>query len=346
MDARRPGYLVFLLFVPLVALACGGGGDDVVDDTEPVILAQYRFSVIGQQGGLSVSLDEGVLGLDPDPGRGPGLTGTYTVATGGIVLATGSFFEILDGAEVLLGDVDVEIVEDLTIPVDGPPTSGALLMTWGETLVRADVTSAPPGVNISVDGGAATYYDWDALEDALDAGAMAPTEVAVAGLASGGVRVMIELMGMVVESFDLIDDDLIYYNPFTVYGDGFAPTHVAPPGVEDPGFFTLGWDDAPGAGFDEVGPGDSFEWNFWDYWEDDPFEDYDDFYVGRILLENFTEVLDANDRLVRIGFEPSAQPGGVTFDDFTRGEVDLFGTMPQVHLDTTFNGRLTIVFYE
>ena len=337
--------LVGLLLVgALLAVGCGGGGD-VVDDGEPIPLSEYRFAVIGQDGGLIVSFDEGILGLDPDPARGPGITGRYTVATETVRVSAGSFFEILDTMDAIFGNLDVSVIEDIVFPADGEPTAGRWEVTDGEDVIVVRAVTAPAGVQVSLNGGAETYVDWDTFFDALGGGASLPEHVVVGSLGIGALRAVLELMGVVIESFDRIDVDLQATNPLTVGGSGFAPGHTVPADIVlDPGRFDFYWIDGFANG--EVGPGDSFSWVFFDYWLDDPFTAPNPWYQGRIELWGYTEVLDANDRLVRIGFEPFGGLGGVSFEDLQLGEVWFEDGEGRLETNTTWNGTVTIVFFE
>jgi hypothetical protein len=82
----------------------------------------------------------------------------------------------------------------------------------------------------------------------------------------------------------------------------------------------------------------------------DDFDDDDELVNGGIDLVGYNEVIDANNRLIRIGFETVGQvPGGVIYNNLTIAETEQSppGTFIIDPWDTiTVTGGFSIVFSE
>jgi hypothetical protein len=143
---------------------------------------------------------------------------------------------------------------------------------------------------------------------------------------------------------------------YTQTGDAFSKnTHPGSPpgGIPDQGDRTLQWVDTNGD--KKAGPGDSFEWTYNWYWENDPSNSLDTLLFGSVHLDGFVEEIDTLngvDTLSSAGFVPdqtNKKPGGVVYDSFIIFETqeDPAGVFTIITSKTkTLNGGFSISFSE
>jgi len=131
-------------------------------------------------------------------------------------------------------------------------------------------------------------------------------------------------------------------SPVTVMCEAFPG--APPAGVLNQGMCELTW-----LGSGDIKPGDSFHWNFTDCWVTDG-PDSGQLANGAIDFSGYTRVVDSNNRLVRLGFEPfDQQPGGVVYEGLTITEtVEVEAGMFELDASTrvVLDGGLAIVFFE
>lgn len=336
---KSQGIVWGLAFVAAGLFACGGGGggDDI--DVDPFVLPTYAFSVGSTLDGtpfsVAFSQDGNDYRLSVAPGPA-GFTGTHGTQTGAWTLDVGAAFEIDSdlGDDPLFGSFDIVCTSTLAIPMNDPPTAGAWRIDGLPSTVAVQVVVG--GVELTVGGGAPVFYKWGAFEDLMGSPG-ASFEENVAGFSSSIIKFMFARFDLVVSALMGLDEGLEWRNPIHVDGPAWDAGLVLPPTLENPGWAELLWIDR---GDGELGPGDDLRWTFGDM-------PYDDEYCfdGWIDLRNLTEVVDAANRLVRIGFEPyGARDGGISFDDLTLLELEEQAGEIHVIGNLDLEGAFTLVF--
>lgn len=364
-------WLVIVL-ASVLALGCDLFGDDDDDGggglVDVVVLPTYAYTMVsvaddpitvaaplGDNGDVTLRLSH----LEP----AGGMFGTYTVDEGVFTVSAGSSLVVDElGDQIQFqGDFDIEVTSDWTLPVDGPPTEGALKVTSREILrnesVYVEVTSTG-SVTLSHDALDDGTIDeeitlsWEELDDVMDSDAPDWQKLAVFAIQVGGEFVL-ELAGYGIGGLELVVDELADASPVTVACDSFSSIGLAvpppPPDIPDAGMLTFTWVDDALDGL--VGPGDSFDIDsMYCLAVMEPLEDEQIMLNGLVSLNSYTEVVEDN-TLVRIGFEgtsPGGRAGGVHFSDLERYEVYGSGgsNVATVHLGALINGRMTLVFTE
>jgi hypothetical protein len=336
----------------ILATGGGGGGDDGFDggdDGDVNILPTYGYSIsaLPDESPLMVALDttEGIYLISVDFSDtlsgtvDTGFVGEDDVVLPGRIIEAGSHIAIdSDAGQTLLGAFTVTVIEDVEFTFDNPPSSGAVAVEFETESIRAQIVSG--GVELSLNGGTATFFGWDAFDDVLG-DSMAPDWQRRGALGLSGLDFVYEQALGVVDALNLIDDFLASSNPLEQMCDSFMGT--PPVGVLTQGMFTLTW-----LGSGSVQPGDDFRWQFTDCWVDDPFDDVDQVLNGGIDLLGYTSV-ESGGNLTRTGFEPYLMSdGGVVFDNFETVEVveDGLGNFAiEPGTRVTLNGGFVVVFF-
>jgi len=287
---------------------------------------------------------------------------TYTVNDD-----TEVWVEDFSDPDPFVGNLEIDVTADFVIPEDDPPTSGSLtvwspisvfqgasfpqdVVMYEEITVTVGIDPVDgPGVTITTDDGPATeFLTWQELADLGDEDPLWQLKGAF-GLDS--FDFLLERSQFVTTVFDRIDDlegqgalvdGVAVVNSCSEFPDGNVPEGLPPQGTNE---FT--WYDVTTDG--DVGPGDDFDWYFYNCWDNDPGDSIDDLYNGGMNLFGYTAVENDNGTLIRIGFEPyGGDPGGVHFDEFLATEIrDDGGTYSHDEEGAaTLNGGFTIVFYE
>jgi hypothetical protein len=171
-------------------------------------------------------------------------------------------------------------------------------------------------------------YPWDNFEDLVDQPVV--TDAVLAAFAWEAVAFTVEQGLNALEVFPLIVDDLFaggnpYVEDCEIYSGMWAG------GPANPGNFTFFWSDDTGPG--QVGPGDSFSQTFLECWFGDSTDGT--LIEGVIDHVGYTEVIDQNGLLTRIGFETAA-PGSGKIGGVALGD----GINPLVITETTEDGGI------
>jgi hypothetical protein len=260
--------------------------------------------------------------------------------------------EVFEELENLFGLLTLDVTVDIVIPDDAPPTAGAWTVQSVdpvETVTVTVVTSPTPGVEIqsSVVGGDPVPFTWGAFEALLENDAN-PDWQRKAGASGSVIRFLVENTFFITETFDIIGDleDVLEDGVPVVEWCSAFPEDQNPMGVLQEGYNEFTWYDVNDN--DVVGGGDSFEWFFYDCWDDDPEDDIDDLFRGGMYLLGYTDSEEGG-VTTRIGYEtPVEGPGGVYFKDFCLSEIEedegVYTHDSEYAL--TLNGGFTIVFYE
>lgn len=309
----------FALGIFGVAACGGGGGGGGGDDRPPTTLPVYNFSITNGPDtpdalGLSATVDGAPYAIDVDFGTAT-FSGSYTVASGAYTVFAGTSFSVqTDLATPLLGDFNVQVIENIAFGTGDFPASGAWEVLYLGDTIRATVVSNPSaGVSLQLTDDAPVFYDWNDFEEVFDFGDDFPAWQQVASGAYTAITIALEQSDLVIASLEIIDSNLAS-GPLATSCD--AIPGIPPAGVLSQGETVLTW-----LGSGDVSPGDSFEWTFTDCWLDDPGDTFDTLVRGSITLRNWTEVVDSSNRLVRIGFEPFNGPGGVQYNDLALDET-------------------------
>ena len=309
-------YLLLGIYVlgVLGIAATGGGGDGDDDEDELIIQALYNYTIGGP--------------LPDDPGNNStirlekSVPAAFTLATEPNVVGTvicdqvtevcelqtvdtPSTVLIDDETDILFGDIITLTVQDFWLYTSGSdrPVNGSLFIDRVGTNITVEVRDCGTGdVEVTI-GLESTCYTWDAFEELMDARPF--TDAALASLAWGLVEFAVAQGLNVIEIFPLIDDDLFTSgNPLIAGCDTYSGNWNG--GPANPGDFTFFWSDDNSSS--QVGPADSFRQTFNDCWFGDS--------TGGTLLQGvidyvgYTEVIDQNGLLTRIGFESAAQGSG------------------------------------
>lgn len=345
----------------ILASSSGGDGDD--DDDEIIIQAIYTFTI----GGL----------LPDDPGNnstiGIDKQGAFTLTTEPDLVGTVLCDQVTEICELqtvenpssiliedpggvpFTGDINA-IVENLWVypPGSDRPSTGSLRI---DQVIGSDifveVTSCTGGsVQVTIDA-TSTCYSWDDFEDLIDN--LASTDVELkAAFAWEAIAFTVEQALNTLEVFPFIVDDVfgggnaIFVN-CDMYSGNWPPP--PPPVPTNPGGFLFSWVDDSANG--RVGSDDSFRQDFDDCWLGDSTDGT--LLEGIIDYIGYTQVIDQNGLLTRIGFETAApgsgKIGGVAFGDengmnplvITETSEDINGDITTED-PITLTGRYLIVF--
>lgn len=367
MDCRK--YLRELLLAGIYLLgamgivASGGGGGSDDDDDEIIIQSLYNFIIGGP--------------LPDDPGNnstiGIEIPGEFSLTTepnlvGSLIcdqateicelqtVENPSSILIDDTTDTLFtGDIDA-IVENLWVYPSGSdrPSTGSLRIDQEVgSDIFVEVTNCTGGsVQVTIDL-TSNCYTWDDFEDLIDAPGSTDVEVK-ASLAWEAIEFTVEQALNSLEVFPFIIDDVfgggnaIFANCDIYSGNWLGP---APEPGANPGGFLFSWFDDSANG--RVGTDDSFRQDFDDCWLGDSTDGA--LLEGIIDYVGYTQVIDQNGLLTRIGFETAASGsgkiGGVTFgDEFGNNPLVITETSEAMNGDITtenpiiLTGRYLIVF--
>lgn len=312
---------IYCLVVFLVACggSGGGGGDGGFQDVDDVIiLPTYGYqisasptagplivSVPGEGGLRTVSIDLGNT-LNGDVNVSVDINNFATV-TDFSLRSLSSFAVESDLGVAFLGAFDVEVTADMQFDVGSPPTVGTIeVRTATETVTLRAVAG---GVEVSLDADPAISLTWDELEQLLDNNLALAWQRRAALGAEVLEFVFVQALS-VTEVLNLVTDDLANVNPLVQTCDAF--TGAPPAGVLAQGEATFTW---MGSGNIPRG-GDDFQWLFTDCWIDDANDTDDQLINGSIDLNNYVEIINADNILVGTGFDE------VIFNNLTIAETE------------------------
>ncbi len=356
----RKTYPTLLLLAGIYALGIigivgsgGSGGDD--EDDEIVIQALYSFTIGGPLADDPVN--NSTIGIDQEGAftliLEPTLLGTVICDQTSEVcelqtVDTGSSMLIDDPTDALFtGNIDVSVnVFWLYDPGTDRFVSGGVLVGrtgLGDISALVANCSGFPGVDVQgTSDGTDGCYTWDNFEALLDEAAV--TDAVLTAFAWESIAFTVDQALTALEVFPLIVDDLfgggnaLFANCEIYSGNWPAPAPA------NPGGFLFTWFDDLADG--QVGAGDSFRQDFDDCWLGDS--------TGGTLLQGsidyvgYTEVIDQNGLLTRIGFESavpgSGKIGGVALDSLAITITEQVGNDIVTEPPITLTGRYAIVF--
>lgn len=358
-----PSMLGCALVGTLLQVGCGGGGggDEPEPEPEPELLDLYAFNFFSPQDRpLTAAFsteDEGTvrqhaLRITHPAAAAPGINGTFDTVTEAFTVSTGSTAVFTDvGTDPFIGSYTVTVTQSWQLPPDGAPTAGTLEVSLGEAVITVAVDASLPGVRLTLDtNGDGTAdegpvaLDWTQFE-ALDTNGSAPDwQLAASFGYLTSITFVTDQIGLVLTAFEQIDDDLKTNNPLVRTCDRFSDANLAAPaGLPDAGTSSFGWSDTSANG--DIGAGDSFEWTFDQCWSDDPVDNVDEVRDGTVDFDGYTEVVDEDSVITRIGFEGGQQ--GVSFTSLALSEtvVSSGSNVPALDLTATLNGSFILVFF-
>jgi len=354
---------IYMMGVLGIMASGGGSGGDDDDDDEIIIQALYNYIIGGP--------------LPDDPGNnsiiGIEIQGAFTLTTEPDLVGTvicdqtteicelqtvenPSSILIDDTADTLFsGDISA-FVENLWVYPSGSdrPSTGSLRVDQAVgSDITVEVTSCTGGsVQVTIDL-TSSCYTWDVFEDLFDDPGSTDVEVK-ASLAWEAIAFTLDQALNTLEVFPLIVDDVfgggnaIFANCEIYSGNWLGP---APEPGANPGGFLFSWFDDSANG--RVGTDDSFRQDFDDCWFGDSTDGT--LLEGIIDYVGYTQVIDQNGLLTRIGFESAApgsgKIGGVAFgDEFGNNPLVITETSEDINGDITteapitLTGRYLIVF--
>jgi len=343
---------IYMLGV-LGIVASGGGGSDDGDD-EIIIQALYNFTIGGPlpddpANNSNIDIDiQGAFTLMTEPNVvGTIICDQVTEVCELQTVENPSSVLIDDRSDTLFAGEIILTVSDFWVFASGSdqPSSGGLLIDRpGSSDITVEVTNCAGGsVLVTIDA-TSTCYSWDDFEDlAEDPGA---SDAALASLALEVIAFTVDQALDTLDIFPLIVDDVFadLGNPITESCDTWLGGWPVNPPLK-PGFFTFSWSDDSGNG--QVGPGDSFSQAFNECWFGDPNDD-GILLDGSIDYVGYTQVIDQNGLLTRIGFETAAQGsgkiGGVALNSLVLTETTENNNIITTEDPITLTGRYLIVF--
>ncbi|MDJ0522361.1 MAG: hypothetical protein QNJ90_09865 [Planctomycetota bacterium] len=326
-----------------IAIGCGGGGGGGGPEIQPQTLPLYEFGIGETNGGepFEVSFSEGggnfsVAVMFP----GTGMRGTVEPGDGDHTIAAGSMLDVdSDVGDPLFGVFDIDVTTTINVPNDDWADTGTYEVHYGGD--TTEVSFQGSSVRVIHDGGAPEIYSWDNFEDMV--GSPAETYLQRAALAWGILEFMLDTSDVIAQTFELMEEDLYYFNPMSHGCDGIAP--LTPPGwvSMDTGNHVFGWNDV---NFDDdMGPGDNFSWYFDMCWREEDGGGEGEFWrSGTMQLLNFTEVVSGG-AYTRVGYEPFVDDGGVFFNDVLVYETEGDGPNLEIDAPRYLNGSFQIAWW-
>ena len=316
--------LVWVATAVSLMFGCGGGGggndDQLPTGVEPplAILPTYNFEVgemlenigffvdIGGQLDITIEFGNTLFGsVDLNVISPSNVTFlSYVTDVGSNIRVT-----IRDSQSTLNGTYVLNVTSAVNASVGDSPTSGAFDVVAPNETVSVSFTGT--GVELSLDGAAATPFTWEEYQELLD-NPLAETWQRRASLAGATFGFVFDLMFEIADQLDELELTLTT-NPTVETCDMF--TSSPPSGVLAQGesVFTR-LSSGP-----ELNPGDAFDWRFTNCWDSSSYDLID----GAAQFSNYIEEVDANNTLTRIGFAPVGNTyGGIDFFALTISETE------------------------
>jgi len=318
------------------------GVDDPTDSWPMGITAEFTTDAITHE--LRVDPQSVVGGFSCDP-----VTEECQLAN----IDTTTHVAISDLSATLFGDFSIDVIEQLIFLSDAVPVDGRIQIAQagGFGFVTVDVTTCTggvAGVEIIDNGTSRGCFTWAQFDGLLETSS--ETSERVSRLAYGVLELLLDMSNMTaLNSFDLMENDMASLGNIPLECDSFSSAGVSPPdefSAWDLGNALFHFVDE-NADLEQT-PGDSYGYIFNFCWQNDPTDNIDELYHGVVDLISLTEVVNASDVLIRIGYEGSTngKTGGVFFDYFVMDETEsdsILGTSSIVSR-TVLNGGMSVVF--
>lgn len=364
IDRQSAVVTTFLILVLSVVYGCSSDGDDEpvqIPATVPDLL-NYE---IRQSTGVALNLTQASADATVTSAL---LTGTFNriteaftlnVQPAAMVVSAADFLSALDtalgGGNINFSDYSLHVTGAAIWVGDGNPISGEFdifddAVRKITVSVNPDVNNGMPGVDITYwpngegnPGSSVTSLTWVELDAVFDEPG-AEAYARIAAFAYSMLRFMYEQGELVILALEFLgDNDALLESTGSVEEscDTFPLAPSSP--VLDPGMSTVSWYDA--SFNNDLGPGDTFYLDFIECWDDDETDSFDTLYDGTVNFVNYTEV-ESGGVVTRIGFEPTAGPGGIDYDylEITETETTLSEVLLEFNETITLNGGFSMVF--
>ena len=352
----------------IVATGGGDGGGDVTDEAPDVPnLLNYE---IRQIEGVTLTVEQGgnqaTVSSSSLLGTYNRITELFTLDSLGPVMSVSASDFLADLDTELGNDIDANVdFSNYTLQVnavatwvgDDNPTSGvfdirdnpfrnitvSINSNVNNTgMAGVDITYKPFGDAGQSQSMSLAWNEFDGLFEDVNAESYAR----VASFGFSVWRFMYEQSGLVITALKYmseIDTALEQDGSVTENCDQYPLPVLPEEPVPSLGARVFTWNDDMSNG--ELGPGDSFSWEFIKCWNDDESDDFDFLYHNRLNLVNYVEVVNEN-VVTRIGFEPTQGPGGVDFCNLvlTETETTFENIILGVNDAFILNGGFSIVF--
>jgi hypothetical protein len=353
--------LSWLLISIGLLVGCGSDGNsdegviiDAADptptaDLPPTILSTYNFEIGGVQAGTDMTVDVGgQFQAEIDLGdtlRGSvdfesDIIGFQTFATDAdstmTVTVSGTNTD-LDGAFAVNLTTEVGGAKEALTMMGGAYRGAFEVVTLTDTVTVNMITADlfPYGVEMSLNGAPATFFEWHEYRRLLEDVQAEPWQRR-ASVAAAAFGYVIERMFEIVGLLDSLEQTQLA-EPLVSVCDEFQGT--PPAGVLLQGEHVL---TRLGSG-EDLSPGDVFDWTFTNCW----FADSNSLIDNFLQMQNYIEDINANNTLTRIGFGPDKNiTGGVLFFDWTLAETEEIDGVYTIDPDDRIeiNGGFSMVF--
>jgi hypothetical protein len=246
------------------------------------------------------------------------LNGTYHTGTQETTSHASSMISV-DTTEILFGELEITITQQVRLLGDNIPTEGAFEVRSGTDMIQVAVNpdvGGAPGVDITFENNT-TSLTWDDFEDIEDdPGATEEQQIARFGLTS--FEFVLERALHAFEAFQTIKKNETALDAAGSAHIGLTETcDQFPPQGGSSGTREYVWVDASSSG--ELGSGDRFLITYNSdsngCWCDDPSDSIDILIRGTLQLNDYVKNVDEADDLISMGAE-------VLFDDFVVQETE------------------------
>lgn len=351
--------LVTLLPVMIAAflstIGTGGSGDDGTTRFpfqanwgagDVITLNEYTYTIADRTAGnlLTLTTGDGQSTFQIQVTLGNSLTGSFNTISEDYTLDSASRITVnTDLGDPLLGEFAVDVVVAIFLETHSDPVAGQWQVLFPATnpTETTTVTFYRTAVGLSLNGDPEVKFFKENFA-ALFNDNSAPEWQRRAAWSTRIVEFFIEQADEVTKTLEFISGSLQLRNPLSVICMTLPGT--PPAGVLNPGSFDFTW-----LGSGQITSGDNFNWSFSDCWFND-FDDDDELVTGNIDLVNYNKVVDANNRLIRVGYETVGPvPGGLSYNNLTIAEIQ--ENPPTIFIidpwyTVTVTGGFSIVFAE
>ena len=267
-----------------------------------------------------------------------------------MVVSAAGFLNSLDPS---FNDYQLRVISAATWSGDGDPTSGEFDIVSANELDRINVkvNNAIPGVDVTYlpNGVEPTSIPltWQEFDDAFDNPQVDEEFAAVASFATTLLRLVYEQGELVVQTLEFIGENSDLMEAIGTVGEDCDMFPVnRPPDiiVDNPGSFTVGWNDEDND--TSISSGDRVDLAFFDCWVNEESDPVARLYNRGITFNNYTEVQSGN-VITRVGFEsPGGIVAGMVFDflEITETEDDGINTVISSDNTITVSGGFSMVF--
>ena len=208
---------------------------------------------------------------------------------------------------------NVQLIDPIVCTRDALPAQGKFCLLSGGNFITVTMVPSPKGVDLKLNDDDPIPFTWKGLDDLLKESQFEWQQDA--SLAATVVSLLMDQIHLVLFTKECMNkyklEDGI---PVSIPSGTFPPGSVP----SNPENLWLSWTDTNKDKM--LGQGDSFTWIFENSWEDDPSDEVDELYLGKVDLRGYAENImpgdDDKDTLMSFGFTPDSTTGaaGVFYD--------------------------------